>query len=47
VAWIELLRDPERKRRMGETAKRLVDGSRGATDRAVAEIGKYLDGAAR
>jgi 3-deoxy-D-manno-octulosonic-acid transferase len=47
VAWIELLRDPERERRMGETAKRLVDGSRGATDRAVAEIARHLDGAAR
>jgi 3-deoxy-D-manno-octulosonic-acid transferase len=47
VAWIELLRDPERQRRMGETAKRLVDESRGATVRALEEIGKYLDGAAR
>jgi 3-deoxy-D-manno-octulosonic-acid transferase len=46
VAWIELLRDPERERRMSETAKRLVDGSRGATDRAMAEIAKHLDGAA-
>jgi 3-deoxy-D-manno-octulosonic-acid transferase len=47
VAWIELLRDPERQRRMGETAKRLVDESRGATARAIAEIAKHLDGAAR
>jgi len=47
VAWIELLRDPERKRQMGETAKRLVDDSRGATARALAEIAKYLEGAAR
>lgn len=47
VAWIELLRDPERNRQMGETAKRLVDDSRGATARALAEIAKYLDGAAR
>jgi len=47
VAWIELLRDPERQRRMGETAKRLVDESRGATARAMAEIAKHLDGAAR
>jgi 3-deoxy-D-manno-octulosonic-acid transferase len=47
VAWIELLRDPERKRQMGETAKRLVDDSRGATSRALAEIAKHLDGAAR
>jgi 3-deoxy-D-manno-octulosonic-acid transferase len=47
VAWIELLRDPERQRRMGETAKRLVDESRGATARAMAEIAKHLDGAAQ
>jgi len=47
VAWIELLRNPERQRKMGETAKRLVDDSRGATARALAEIAKYLDGAAR
>ncbi len=47
VAWIELLRDPERQRKMGETAKRLVDGSRGATDRAMAEIAKHLAGAPR
>jgi 3-deoxy-D-manno-octulosonic-acid transferase len=47
VAWIELLRDPERQRQMGETAKRLVDDSRGATARALAEIAKHLDGAPR
>jgi hypothetical protein len=47
VAWIGLLRDPERQRRMGETAKRLVDESRGATARALGEIEKYLNGAAR
>jgi 3-deoxy-D-manno-octulosonic-acid transferase len=42
VAWIELLRNPERRRKMGENAKRLVDSSRGATDRALAEIAKFL-----
>jgi 3-deoxy-D-manno-octulosonic-acid transferase len=47
VAWIELLREPERMRQMGETAKRLADESRGATGRALAEIGRVLDGAAR
>jgi 3-deoxy-D-manno-octulosonic-acid transferase len=47
VAWIELLRDPERLRRMGDNAKQLVDSSRGATDRAVEEIAKHLGGAAR
>jgi len=42
VTWIELLRTPERTKRMGETAKRLVEESRGATDRALAEIEKHL-----
>ncbi len=46
VAWIELLRDPERQRAMSETAKRLVDESRGATARAMEEIAKYLGPAA-
>ncbi len=47
VAWIEQLRDPERTRHMGETAKRLVDASRGATARAIAEIAKQLESTAR
>jgi 3-deoxy-D-manno-octulosonic-acid transferase len=47
VAWIEQLRNPERTRQMGETAKRLVEVSRGATSRALAEIAKHLDRAAR
>jgi 3-deoxy-D-manno-octulosonic-acid transferase len=38
VTWIELLRSPERMTRMGAAAKRLVEESRGATDRALAEI---------
>ncbi len=42
VTWIELLRTPERMARMGQTAKRLVEESRGATDRALAEIEKQL-----
>ena len=42
VTWIELLRAPERMERMGKTAKRLVEESRGATDRALAEIEKHL-----
>ena len=45
VAWIELLRDPERLNRMSGNAKRLVDSSRGATERAFDLIGKYLSGA--
>ena len=42
VAWIELLRNPDRRRKMGENARHLVDTSRGATDRVLAEIAKFL-----
>jgi 3-deoxy-D-manno-octulosonic-acid transferase len=42
VAWIELQRDPQRMKRMGEAAQRLVEQSRGATDRAVDEIKTVL-----
>jgi len=38
VAWIELFRNPERNHKMGETARRLVEDSRGATERAIAAI---------
>jgi len=34
-------------KKMSETARHLVADSRGATDRAVAEITKRLDGTAR
>jgi len=47
VAWIELFRDPERMKKMSEAARRLVADSRGATNRAVAEIAQRLDGAGR
>jgi 3-deoxy-D-manno-octulosonic-acid transferase len=47
VAWIELFRDPERMKKMGETARHLVADSRGATARAMAEIARRLDGVAR
>ncbi|HXY23585.1 MAG TPA: 3-deoxy-D-manno-octulosonic acid transferase [Candidatus Acidoferrum sp.] len=47
VAWIELFREPSRLEQMQETARRLVEASRGATDRAVSEIRKHLGGAAR
>jgi 3-deoxy-D-manno-octulosonic-acid transferase len=47
VAWIGFFRDPERMKKMGEAARSLVEGSRGATDRAVAKIAKLLDGATR
>ena len=42
VTWIELLSAPERNNRMGQNAKRLVEESRGATDRALAEIEKHV-----
>jgi len=47
VTWIELLRSPERMKKMGDTAKRLVEESRGATVRALAEIEKQLAGSRR
>jgi 3-deoxy-D-manno-octulosonic-acid transferase len=43
VAWIEFFREPERMRLMGETARALVEGSRGATARALAVVSLYLD----
>jgi len=47
VAWIEFMRDPERASRMGAAARNLVESSRGATDRAIAEISKRLEVAGR
>jgi 3-deoxy-D-manno-octulosonic-acid transferase len=47
VEMIHLLKDPEKMRRMGGTARQLVETSRGALDRALAEIAKHLSGAAR
>lgn len=47
VEWIHLLGDPEKNRRMGEAAKRLVAESRGAMERAMKEIAKQLAGIAR
>ena len=44
-AWIELLRTPERMRKMGAAAQRLVEESRGATGRALEEIAGHVDGA--
>jgi 3-deoxy-D-manno-octulosonic-acid transferase len=47
VAWIEFMRDPARAARMGEAARNLVETSRGATDRAIAEIARRLESASR
>jgi 3-deoxy-D-manno-octulosonic-acid transferase len=46
VEWIELLKDPKKMKRMGDAAKQLVETSRGALDRALAEAARQL-GAAR
>jgi 3-deoxy-D-manno-octulosonic-acid transferase len=43
VAWIEFLGDPAKMKKMGDAARRLVEDSRGATDRALAELAKHLD----
>jgi 3-deoxy-D-manno-octulosonic-acid transferase len=42
VEWIHLLKDPEKMKRMGDTAKQLVESSRGALDRVMAEAAKQL-----
>ncbi len=47
VEMIHLLKDPEKMQRMGGAAKHLVETSRGALDRALAEISKHLGGAAQ
>jgi len=47
VEMIHLLKDPEKTRRMGDSARQLVETSRGALDRALTEIAKRLGGAAR
>jgi 3-deoxy-D-manno-octulosonic-acid transferase len=47
VEWIELLKDPKKMKRMGDAARQLIETSRGALDRALAEAAKQLAGAAR
>ena len=46
VAWIEFFRNPERMKKMSETARNLVESSRGVTNRAMKEIAKHLNGVA-
>jgi 3-deoxy-D-manno-octulosonic-acid transferase len=43
VAWIEFFREPERMRKMGDSARALVEASRGATDRALTMISGFLN----
>jgi 3-deoxy-D-manno-octulosonic-acid transferase len=45
VEWIELLKDRGKMKRMGDSAQRLVESSRGALDRAMGEVAKQLTGA--
>ena len=47
VAWIEMLKDPQKMKRMGEAAKQLMESSRGALDRALAEAARQLEGVAK
>ena len=47
VEWIHLLKDPAKMKKMGDTARQLVESSRGALGRALAEIGRQLNGAAQ
>ena len=47
VAWIELLRNPQRMKEMSDKARNLVEGSRGATGRALEKIAMHLNGAGR
>jgi 3-deoxy-D-manno-octulosonic-acid transferase len=47
VEWIHLLKDADKMKRMGDAAKQLVESSRGALDRVLAEVAKQLGGASR
>jgi 3-deoxy-D-manno-octulosonic-acid transferase len=47
VEWIHLLKSPERMQKMGETARQLVETSRGALDRALVVISRSLGGTPR
>ena len=42
VTWIQLLRNPERSKPMGEAARRLVEESRGATHRGLETVERLL-----
>lgn len=46
-AWIQLFRDPERQKKMSNSARQLVEQNRGASQRALAGVAKYLGGAPR
>ncbi len=42
VAWIELLEDPARSKKMGDAARAVVEENRGATDRTIQYITKLM-----
>jgi 3-deoxy-D-manno-octulosonic-acid transferase len=42
VAWIELVENPEKNRKMGEAARQLIEQNRGATARCIAQIAAVL-----
>jgi len=43
VAWIELLEDDARRKKMGDAARTLVEENRGATARTIVHIAKLLE----
>ena len=43
AAWRSLLREPERAARMGASARELVDRNRGATQRVLDRIERFVD----
>jgi len=43
AAWVELIRGDEKRRRMGESAKALVEANRGATAKSLERIAEILD----
>jgi 3-deoxy-D-manno-octulosonic-acid transferase len=47
VEWIHLLKDQQKMKRMGDAARQLVETSRGALDRSLAEVARQLGGAPR
>jgi 3-deoxy-D-manno-octulosonic-acid transferase len=47
VEWIHLLKDQKKMKRMGDAARQLVESSRGALDRAMAQVATQLGGSSR
>ena len=44
VAWIELIENPEKNRKMGQAARAIVEENRGATARCLEKIASVLSG---